>query len=160
LALVKNPQVLVCDEPCAGIDVEARQLIWRAISSYPETTSFINVHSLDEAESMVSRILVMSQGKVTFIGSPAEMRDQFKCGYEVAILDSTPMEDILSKVRGIVPEATTSPDHPNVLVLPADLRMRAALEAIGDAKYWVQLDSLEITIRKIIEGDELLTIPP
>jgi ABC-type multidrug transport system ATPase subunit len=27
IALVKNPQMLVCDEPCAGIDVEARQMI-------------------------------------------------------------------------------------------------------------------------------------
>jgi ABC-type multidrug transport system ATPase subunit len=80
MALAKAPQVLICDEPCAGIDVEARQTIWQAISSYPNMTSFINVHSIDEAESMTSRIVVMSQGKVKFLGSPAEMRDEFKTG--------------------------------------------------------------------------------
>jgi ABC-type multidrug transport system ATPase subunit len=155
MALAKDPQVLVCDEPCAGIDVEARQIIWRAISSYPEMTSFISVHSIDEAESMTSRILVMSQGKVKFLGSPAEMRDEFKCGYEVAILEDAPISDIFARVSQAVPEVRISPDHPNVLLLPADLRVLAALEAIGDLQYLVHLDSIEITIRKMIEDDEL-----
>jgi ABC-type multidrug transport system ATPase subunit len=156
LGLVKNPQVLVCDEPCAGIDVEARQTIWQAISSYPEMTSFINVHSIDEAESMTSRILVMSQGKAQFIGSPAEMRNTFDCGYEIAILDESPIEAILERVREVVPDVKLSPEHDKTLMLPADLRVGAALEAIGDAEYHVQLDSIEITVRKMIEDDEAL----
>jgi ABC-type multidrug transport system ATPase subunit len=157
LALVKSPQVLVCDEPCAGIDVEARQTIWRAISSYPKMTSFINVHSIDEAESMTSRILVMSQGKVKFFGSPAEMRDVFECGYEIAILDESPIEPIVGRVREVVPEVKVSPDHERTLMLPADLRVGTALEAIGDVDYVVQLDSIEITIRTMIEDDEVIT---
>jgi ABC-type multidrug transport system ATPase subunit len=158
MALAKDPQVLVCDEPCAGIDVEARQIIWRAISAYPEMTSFINVHSIDEAESMTSRVLVMSQGRVKFMGSPAQMRDEFQCGYEVAILGEGPKNDIypiVGRVNQAVPEVRISPDRPNVLLLPADLRVLAALEAIGDVQYLVHLDSLEITIRKMIEDDEL-----
>jgi ABC-type multidrug transport system ATPase subunit len=158
IALVKDPQVLVCDEPCAGIDVEARQTIWRAISSYPQMTSFINVHSIDEAESMTSRILVMSQGKVRFLGSPAEMREAFECGYEIAVLDETPMEQILANVAEVVPEVKLSPDHDRTLMLPADLRVGAALQAMGDANYVVQLDSIEITIRKMIEDDEALAV--
>jgi ABC-type multidrug transport system ATPase subunit len=155
IALLKNPQVLVCDEPCAGIDVEARQMIWRTISSYSNMTSFINVHSIDEAESMTSRILVMSQGRVKFVGTPAEMREEFKCGYEVTILDeSASMEDILSRVREIVPEVRVEVEHERKLLLPADLRVGAALEAIGDMNYLVHLDSMEITIRKMIEDDE------
>jgi ABC-type multidrug transport system ATPase subunit len=31
----KNSEVLVCDEPCAGIDIEARQILGRTISAYP-----------------------------------------------------------------------------------------------------------------------------
>jgi ABC-type multidrug transport system ATPase subunit len=155
IALLKNPQVLVCDEPCAGIDVEARQMIWRAISSYSDMTSFINVHSIDEAESMTSRILVMSQGRAKFLGTPAEMREEFKCGYEVAILDeSVSMEDILTRVREIVPEVRVEIEHERTLLLPADLRVGAALEAIGEVNYIVHLDSMEITIRKMIEDDE------
>jgi ABC-type multidrug transport system ATPase subunit len=154
IALSKNPQMLVCDEPCAGIDVEARQMIWQAIASYSEMTSFINVHSIDEAESMTNRILVMSQGRVKFLGSPAEMRDKFQCGYKIAFLDQSSMDDILEQVKTIVPEATLSSDHERTLTLPADLRVGAVLEVIGDANYIVHLDSMEITIRKMIEDDE------
>jgi hypothetical protein len=151
----KNPSILICDEPCAGIDVEARQMIWRAISSYPSMTSFINVHSIDEAESMTSRILVMSQGRAKFIGTPAAMRDEFKCGYEVAILDeSASIHEIVARVREVVPEVRVDEDHERTLLLPADLRVGAALEAIGDVTYLVHLDSMEITIRKMIEDDE------
>jgi ABC-type multidrug transport system ATPase subunit len=155
IALVKNPLVLICDEPCAGIDVEARQMIWRAISSYSEMTAFINVHSIDEAESMTSRILVMSQGRAKFLGTPAAMRDEFKCGYQVAILDdSLEMEEIVFRVRDVVPEVRLDAEHERTLLLPADLRVGGALEAIGDVKYIVHLDSMEITIRKMIEDDE------
>jgi ABC-type multidrug transport system ATPase subunit len=155
VALAKNPQMLVCDEPCAGIDVEARQMIWRTISAYPEMTAFINVHSIDEAESMTSRILVMSQGRAKFLGTPAEMREEFKCGYEIAILDeSAPMDEILSRVKQVVPEARVDADHERTLMLPADLRVGAALEALGDVEYTLHLDSMEITIRKMIEDDE------
>jgi ABC-type multidrug transport system ATPase subunit len=154
IALVKNPQMLVCDEPCAGIDVEARQMIWRAISSFPEMTSFINVHSIDEAESMTSRILVMSQGRIKFLGSPAEMREEFKCGYKISILDDTDMNMIVSRVRTVVPDVQVNLDHERMLMLPADLRIGAALEAIGDVNYVVHLDSMEITIRNMIEDDE------
>jgi ABC-type multidrug transport system ATPase subunit len=155
IALLKNPQVLICDEPCAGIDVEARQMIWRAISSYSNMTSFINVHSIDEAESMTSRILVMSQGRAKFVGTPAEMREEFKCGYEVAILDeSASIEEIVSRVKEIVPEVRVEREPERTILLPADLRVGAALEAIGDVNYIVHLDSMEITIRKMIEDDE------
>jgi ABC-type multidrug transport system ATPase subunit len=117
-------------------------------------TSFINVHSIDEAESMTSRILVMSQGRAKFLGSPAEMREEFKCGYEISILDNTDMNEIVSRVRTVVPDVRVSPDHERTLMLPADLRVGAALEAIGDVNYLVHLESMEITIRKMIEDDE------
>jgi ABC-type multidrug transport system ATPase subunit len=160
IALAKNPHVLVCDEPGAGIDIEARQMIWQAISSYPGMTSFINVHSIDEAESMTSRILVMSQGRVKFLGTPAGMRNEFKCGYEITILDdSASIEDILSRVREIFPEVHLGTEHERTLMLPADLRVGAALEAIGDVNYIVHLDSVEITIRKMIEDDEAQANP-
>jgi ABC-type multidrug transport system ATPase subunit len=105
VALVKDPRVVVCDEPCAGIDGEARKMGWRAISSHAEMTSFVNARSIDEAESMTSRILVTSQGRAKVPGTPAEMREEFKCGYELAILDEVAsMDGILASVREVVPE--------------------------------------------------------
>jgi hypothetical protein len=63
-------------------------------------------------------------------------------------------------MREVAPEVRINPDHPNVLLLPGDLRVRAALEAIGELRYLVHLDSLEITIRQMIEDDEFLTNKP
>jgi ABC-type multidrug transport system ATPase subunit len=154
IALAKRPQVLVCDEPCAGIDLEARQLIWKVIAAEAGMTSFINVHSIDEAESMTTRVLVMSQGRVKFFGSPAEMREEFKCGYEITILDDSDMTEIMEGVRSVIPEARVSPERDRTLMLPADLRIGAALAMIRNVNFIVHLDSMEMTIREMIEDDE------
>jgi ABC-type multidrug transport system ATPase subunit len=155
LALVKNPQILVLDEPTAGVDVEARQNIWRALAGLTGLASFINAHSVEEAEAFASKLLVMKKGQKEFMGSPAELRAEFKCGYEVTLLGENPdAQSALALVQSVVPEAEINPEHENTLMLPADLRMSDALAALGDAHYIVHLESLETTITKLIEDEE------
>jgi ABC-type multidrug transport system ATPase subunit len=96
-------------------------------------TLFINVHSIDEAESLTTRILVMSRGRTKFLRTPAEVREEFNCGYEFTILDdSASIDDILLRVREIVPEIHLGTEHEWTLMFPAGLRVCAALKAIGD----------------------------
>ena len=47
LSLLGNPKVVLMDEPTAGVDVQACQLIWKMISNLKNTTSFITSHALE-----------------------------------------------------------------------------------------------------------------
>src|SRR5262249_46303846 len=64
LALVHSPSILVLDEPTAGLDVESRQELWRAIELLKKQgmTILLTTHHLDEAEYLCSRIGIMKDG--------------------------------------------------------------------------------------------------
>ena len=162
LALLRKPAILILDEPTAGVDVQARQLIWKAVTSVEGLTCFISAHSLEEAESIATGILVMKKGEKAFYGTAAELRNQYQCGYRITILDeSTNMEQVLAAIRDVVREATILEDHPRTVLVPADLRATDVLEHLernkqflGITRYTVHLENLEETLRKIIEDEE------
>lgn len=162
LALLRKPAILILDEPTAGVDVQARQLIWKAVTSVEGLTCFISAHSLEEAESIATGILVMKKGEKAFYGTAAELRNQYQCGYRITILDDNAnMQQILAAIQDVVREATILEDHPKTVLVPADLRAADVLEHLernkqflGITRYTVHLENLEETLRKIIEDEE------
>lgn len=65
-ALVHAPQVLVLDEPTAGVDIELRQMLWTNVRKLNEagTTIILTTHYLEEAESMCDEIAIIDKGQV------------------------------------------------------------------------------------------------
>ena len=75
-ALAIRPQVLLLDEPLSALDakirVELRQEIRRIQQQLGITTIYVT-HDQEEALSLSDRVVVMSQGRVEQIGTPAEI---------------------------------------------------------------------------------------
>ncbi|WP_147126981.1 ABC transporter ATP-binding protein [Shimia ponticola] len=65
-ALVHQPQVLVLDEPTAGVDIELRQMLWANVRKLNEqgTTIILTTHYLEEAEEMCDEIAILNQGEI------------------------------------------------------------------------------------------------
>ncbi len=65
-ALVHWPQVLVLDEPTAGVDIELRQMLWANIRALNEQgmTIILTTHYLEEAQEMCDEIAIIDQGRV------------------------------------------------------------------------------------------------
>lgn len=65
-ALVHHPQVLVLDEPTAGVDIELRQMLWNNVRKLNELgmTIILTTHYLEEAESMCDEIAIINHGAV------------------------------------------------------------------------------------------------
>jgi ABC-2 type transport system ATP-binding protein len=65
-ALIHKPQLLILDEPTAGVDVELRHTIWSLIREINQqgTTILLTTHYLEEAEQMCDRIAIMNQGQL------------------------------------------------------------------------------------------------
>jgi ABC-2 type transport system ATP-binding protein len=70
-ALVHKPQVIVLDEPTAGVDVELRQGLWRFIKqlNHRGHTIVLTTHYLDEAEALCSRVAMLKQGNIVALDS-------------------------------------------------------------------------------------------
>ncbi len=74
-ALVRAPELLLLDEPTAGVDPLSRQELWEIIHQLGEgkhTTVLISTSYLDEAERC-GHVIVLHEGKVLAQGPPAEI---------------------------------------------------------------------------------------
>jgi len=75
-AIIHNPDVLVLDEPTAGVDVELRQELWRYIRRLHSqgTTIVLTTHYLEEADEYADRVLLMAHGRIVADGPPHEVK--------------------------------------------------------------------------------------
>lgn len=74
MALISQPKLLFLDEPTLGLDVLARRELWTIIRQIKgKTTIILTTHYLEEAEALSDRIGILSSGKLTALGTAAEL---------------------------------------------------------------------------------------
>ena len=100
--LAMEPQVLVLDEPCAGLDPRGREEILgliRDLHRESGTTIVMVSHSMDDVAALAERVIVMNRGEVAMDGAP---RDVFACGEELRGmgLDVPQAVELADRLRG------------------------------------------------------------
>ena len=94
-ALVHEPELLILDEPTAGVDIELRRSMWEFLTSLNEQgkTIILTTHYLEEAESLCRRIAIIDHGTIV---ENTDMKSLLeKLHLETFILDvSTPLNDV------------------------------------------------------------------
>ncbi|MGM0369233.1 MAG: ABC transporter ATP-binding protein [Bacillota bacterium] len=68
-ALVHNPDIIVLDEPTAGVDVELRNSLWEYVTKLNQRgkTIILTTHYLEEAEQLCDRIGILNKGRVVAV---------------------------------------------------------------------------------------------
>jgi ABC-2 type transport system ATP-binding protein len=73
-ALIGSPQLLILDEPTAGLDPEQRFRFRELISDLAESrTVLLSTHQTEDVSAICDRVLVMDQGRIRFDGPPREL---------------------------------------------------------------------------------------
>ena len=74
-ALVHDPQILILDEPTAGVDVELRHELWKYFGDLHNEgkTILLTTHYIEEAELLCDKVAIIDSGKVSTEGSPKEL---------------------------------------------------------------------------------------
>jgi len=74
-AIVGRPELLLLDEPTAGLDPVARMATWDLITDLAAAavTVVMSTHFMEEAERLADRVLVFDQGRIVADGSVAEI---------------------------------------------------------------------------------------
>jgi len=75
MALVGRPELLFLDEPTAGLDPQARHLVWDLlrVARADGVTILLTTHLLDEAELLSDRVVIVDHGRVVAQGTPGDL---------------------------------------------------------------------------------------
>ncbi len=75
MALVHDPEILVLDEPEAGLDPQSRVLVREYVKSLArQKTIILTTHNMDEAERMADRVAIMDHGKLLMVDTPEALK--------------------------------------------------------------------------------------
>jgi ABC-2 type transport system ATP-binding protein len=76
LAVCGRPALLFLDEPTTGLDIDARQTLWKAIRelSAQGCAVLLTTHYLEEAEALADRVVVVNHGRAVAEGTVAQIR--------------------------------------------------------------------------------------
>lgn len=78
-ALLGNPQILILDEPTAGLDPKERLRLRQYISGLSkERIVFLTTHIVSDIESIADEILLLKSGRLLKYGKPQELIDEVK----------------------------------------------------------------------------------
>ena len=92
VALLHHPQILIMDEPTAGVDLRSKKYILETIRSYKNrgSTVVLATHHVDELVNSCDRAMVMDRGRMKAVGSIKEVLNLF---------GDASMEDILMRLE-------------------------------------------------------------
>ena len=92
-ALVHNPDILILDEPTAGVDVELRRDLWDYLKELHLSgkTILLTTHYIEEAELLCENIAIIDQGKILKKGTPKNLTKEY--GSAVISISSLNIKD-------------------------------------------------------------------
>ena len=117
LAMINRPEVIVLDEPTAGLDPQSRRQLHDVIreSRSAGKAVLLTTHHIDEAQQLCDRIAIIDHGKVIASGRPDELVARAKSPPHLTITTSRPLtEEKLRRLPGVTSvrlEGTTATIH-------------------------------------------------
>ena len=75
-ALVHDPEIIILDEPTAGVDIELRHLLWNSLkemNAKRNKTLLLTTHYIEEAENLCDEVAIIDNGKIIAQGSPSDL---------------------------------------------------------------------------------------
>jgi len=131
-AVCGRPRLLFLDEPTVGLDVQARETMWRTIRRLRDEGCAIvlTTHYLEEAEALADRVAVLAKGRLIAEGSVDDMRalvarKRISCSSGLEIDDIRRWPGVVDAVRDAHVVHVTASDSDTVVrrLLAADPRL-------------------------------------
>jgi ABC-2 type transport system ATP-binding protein len=94
-ALIHKPEILILDEPSAGVDVDLRREMWEFVRELHEegVTIILTTHYLEEAENLCDRVGIINKGNILEIGTVKELLSE--------LTKDTLILDIVGEAKGL-----------------------------------------------------------
>jgi ABC-2 type transport system ATP-binding protein len=134
-ALVNSPEILVLDEPTAGVDVELRNQLWQYVKKLNEsgTTIILTTHYLQEAQELCDEIAVINHGTIIACDKKENLMNILSAKELIILPESAP--ENLDFLNEIAVEAKFSKDGKIIIAYdPQKLGVETILKKITENK--------------------------
>jgi ABC-2 type transport system ATP-binding protein len=141
-ALVHNPDIIILDEPTAGVDVELRHYLWQYLRDLHAQgkTILLTTHYIEEAELLCENVSIIDQGIILKEGAPKDLtRELGTAGISVHLGNVN--GEIDSHLSGYT--YTVEDNRLHFSVKDPDLAMPEIIEKLSKAN--VHIQSIEST---------------
>ncbi|NXX32214.1 ABCA9 protein, partial [Nicator chloris] len=111
IAMLGSPQVLLLDEPTAGLDPLSRHQVWSLLREQRAGRVILfSTQFMDEADILADRKAFISHGRLKCVGSSLFLKKKWGICYHLRIhvSESCDLENLTSLVKGYIPNATFS----------------------------------------------------
>ncbi|NXB50960.1 ABCA9 protein, partial [Leucopsar rothschildi] len=111
IAMLGKPQVLLLDEPTAGLDPLSRHQVWSVLREQRAGRVILfSTQFMDEADILADRKAFISHGRLKCVGSSLFLKKKWGICYHLRIhvSESCDLENLTSLVKGYIPNATFS----------------------------------------------------
>ena len=115
-ALLRQPGLLVLDEPTTGLDPAVRLHMWERVRALKDTgtTILLTTHYMDEAERLCDRLVIMNEGEIKAEGAPRELIDRYCPGTVAVFPKGAGLRDRLMSAAGENPEFSWFEDRAGI----------------------------------------------
>jgi ABC-2 type transport system ATP-binding protein len=124
LALVHDPEILILDEPEAGLDPQSRLLVREYIRGLSKSkTIILSTHNMDEADRLSDRIAIMDRGKLLMTDSPENLKRTIGKGDVLELETDLQTEEFISdlKIKLEARGLSLKLNEPGLLIFGLDL---------------------------------------
>uniref|UniRef100_A0A8D2B9F3 ATP binding cassette subfamily A member 6 n=1 Tax=Sciurus vulgaris TaxID=55149 RepID=A0A8D2B9F3_SCIVU len=119
IAILGDPQVLLLDEPTAGLDPFSRYRVWTFLKERRANRVILfSTQSMDEADILADRKVIMSNGELKCAGSSVFLKRKWGLGYHLSLYKSEicDPEQITSFINHHIPDAKLKIENKEKLV--------------------------------------------
>lgn len=134
-AMVHDPDILVLDEPTAGVDIQLRQQLWENVKQLNKQgkTILLTTHYLEEAEQLCDRIAIINHGKLVANETTEDLLSRID-GKEITFRLKQEITDVPKELNDF--DAKIKGKHRiTINYRPSDTNVQTILDAIKQAKY-------------------------
>ena len=135
-AMVHSPQVLILDEPTAGVDIELRMQLWDYVKELNRmgTTVLLTTHYLEEAEELCDKVAIINHGRLVACDETQTLLGKMDAK-ELIVSIAEPLSEVPPSLKGH--GYNVSVEAGNKLSFeyhPSKIEIAKILDMVGEAK--------------------------
>jgi ABC-2 type transport system ATP-binding protein len=148
MAVIHDPEIVVFDEPTAGLDPQSRRVVWDFIRDFQKknATIILTTHNMEEADDLSDELIIIDYGKIIAQGTPKELKGKLGKGdvIEFKVKEQVNREATIERLKKLDFVKWVKPVGKRRIILNGLDGLRRINEII-DA---VEVKMLDISIRK------------